>query len=291
MGDVTVLGLGAMGSALAGAACKAGHDTVIWNRTASRADPLVAAGARFFSDPVEAIAQSPIAVVCVSDYSASDSVLTTPAAQAALKGRVLVQLSSGSPRLARAAQAWAQASGVVYLDGAIMVFPSGIGKSDALILIAGDQEGFKQSESLLRVFAPGTTYMGADAGLASTLDEALLSAGLGLIMGVVNGAALCEAGGLPVSEYSKYLEGVLPTFVNSTVETARKIGEGNLEETEASLQTWGAVLEYMSESAADAGFSNEIPSFIRSLFNRAIDQGLGEHDVAALIRLLRPTRK
>ncbi len=242
------------------------------------------------SDPTEAIAESPIVIVCVSDYSASDLILKTSTAEAALKGRVLVQLSSGSPRMARGAQAWAQEVDVAYLDGAIMVYPSEIGGPEALILIAGDRAGFDQAETILRVLASDTTYMGVDVGLPSTLDEALLSAALGFIMGVVNGAALCEAGGVSVGQYRRYLERYLRTAVGPTgLQTAQKIADEDLKETQASLQTWGATLDYMDESAADAGFSNEISTFIRSLFNRAIDRGLGEHDVASLIQVLRPS--
>ncbi len=42
---VTVLGLGALGKALATAFLTNGHPTTVWNRTADKADPLVALGA------------------------------------------------------------------------------------------------------------------------------------------------------------------------------------------------------------------------------------------------------
>ncbi|MFD0476016.1 NAD(P)-binding domain-containing protein [Nonomuraea thailandensis] len=43
---VTVIGLGSMGTALAGAFTRAGHPTTVWNRTAAKAAPLVAVGPR-----------------------------------------------------------------------------------------------------------------------------------------------------------------------------------------------------------------------------------------------------
>jgi 3-hydroxyisobutyrate dehydrogenase-like beta-hydroxyacid dehydrogenase len=43
---VTVIGLGPMGRAMAGALMRAGHPVTVWNRTPRRADELVAEGAR-----------------------------------------------------------------------------------------------------------------------------------------------------------------------------------------------------------------------------------------------------
>ena len=266
----------------------AGHDTVVWNRTASRAKALVEEGARYLPAAADAIAESPVVLVCVDDYAASDSFLRTPAAEAALNGGILVQLSTGSPKHARGAHDWARSVGSDYLDGAILNFPSDIGAADTIILVAGDASAFEKAKPILRVLAPATSYLGQEPGLAAILDEALLSGYLGAIVGVANGAALCEAGGLPLTHYCDLLDRVMPTFVQIVKQTTQKIADDDLVDTEATLQTWAATLDYMSESASDAGFSNEIPAFIRSLCDRAVERGLGEHDVAALIEVLRP---
>ncbi len=288
MADVTFLGIGTMGEALARCAIGGGKDTVIWNRTAGRAEALASQGARYMSDVANAISESPVVIVCVDDYEATDSFLKTSAGEAALKGRSLIQLSSGSPKLARAAQDWARSIGTEYLDGAIMVFPSQIGNDEARILIGGDREAFEKSESILQLLAPATKYLGEDAGAASSLDEALLSVFLGALVGVVNGAALCEASGVSLKEYCELLDPLMPVVIGTVLQTAQKIADDELEDTEASLATWGAVLNYMSETARDAGFSEEISAFIRRLFDQAIDRGLAEHDIAALIEVLRP---
>src|SRR5688572_27959714 len=94
---VTVLGLGLMGGALAGAFLRAGHPTTVWNRTTVKADDLVARGATLAESPAAAIAAAPLVVVCVSDYDAVVDVLEGP-----LDGRVVVNLTSGRPSRARA---------------------------------------------------------------------------------------------------------------------------------------------------------------------------------------------
>src|SRR5262245_60405779 len=96
---VTVLGLGPMGRALAGAFLAAGHPTTVWNRTPGRADALAAAGAASAATPAEAVAAGPLVVVSLLDDGAVHDVLDPVAA--GLAGKAVVNLTSGTPAEAR----------------------------------------------------------------------------------------------------------------------------------------------------------------------------------------------
>ncbi|NUR87805.1 MAG: NAD(P)-dependent oxidoreductase, partial [Nonomuraea sp.] len=168
--SVTVLGLGLMGRALAAAFLKAGHATTVWNRTPSKADELVAAGARLAPTAADAIEAGSLTVVCLTDYDAVRELL----AAADLTGTTLVNLTSGSSAQARETARWAGQRGARYLDGAIMAVPPVIGTPDAVILHSGPQEDFEAYEQALT--ALGTvTYLGEDHGLASLYDVAGLA--------------------------------------------------------------------------------------------------------------------
>ncbi len=65
-GQVTVLGLGDMGSAIARTFLERGFRTTVWNRTAAKAAPLADAGATAAATAAEAVAASPLVVVCCS---------------------------------------------------------------------------------------------------------------------------------------------------------------------------------------------------------------------------------
>jgi len=291
MAEVAFLGLGLMGSALAETMVQAGHDTVVWNRTISRVEPLVARGAQKASSPAEAIAESPVIVVCVGDYDAADTFLRTPDVLAALKGRVLIQLTSGSAQLAQSTHAWAKEAGVLYLDGAIMGYPSDIGSPDSMFVISGDEEGYTLAKPLLRILAPKLEYLGADPARASAMDSAILSATFGLIFGMLNGAALCEATGISIRQYTKLVQPLLTMETEAIAGSAIKIEDDTLDDTGAFLATWTAVLNPMIETMEGAGYNPEIPIFMRNMLSRAIEQGWGEYDIGALIKVLRPTSK
>jgi 3-hydroxyisobutyrate dehydrogenase-like beta-hydroxyacid dehydrogenase len=106
MTTISILGLGAMGTALAQTLLRKGHAVTVWNRTRSRAEPLAAAGATVAESPSEAIAASELTIVCVVDYAVARGILAQ--AEDALAGRELVNLTNGTPGDASQFGAWWQ---------------------------------------------------------------------------------------------------------------------------------------------------------------------------------------
>jgi 3-hydroxyisobutyrate dehydrogenase-like beta-hydroxyacid dehydrogenase len=119
MTDVTMIGLGAMGSALARTFIGAGHSVTVWNRTADRMQPLVSLGATAANAPDDAAKASPVFVVCIDNYGATRRLIEEAGMLEPLAGRTLVQLSTGTPAEARDFSGWLATHGVNVLDGAI----------------------------------------------------------------------------------------------------------------------------------------------------------------------------
>jgi len=133
MTDVSLIGLGPMGIALA-RALRPKFTLTLWNRTAERAKPLLNQGTLLAPDARAAVEASPVVLVCVADYAASRAILAQPGVSEALRGKVLVQLSTGTPQDAR--EAWAAADGHAYLDGALLATPGQIGRPDTPLFIS-----------------------------------------------------------------------------------------------------------------------------------------------------------
>ncbi|MBC9716095.1 NAD(P)-dependent oxidoreductase [Streptomyces sp. TRM66268-LWL] len=169
---VSVIGLGDMGKALAASLLSAGFRTTVWNRTAEKADELVAKGALRAATAEEALVASPLTIVCLIDYDTTRTLLAQAAG--ALRGRTLVQLSNGTPAQARELETWAREQGAAYLDGGIMAVPSTIATPEAFLLYSGDSEAFAAQKEILEVMGEAK-YLGAEVGLASLYDLALLS--------------------------------------------------------------------------------------------------------------------
>jgi 3-hydroxyisobutyrate dehydrogenase-like beta-hydroxyacid dehydrogenase len=146
---VSVIGLGLMGTALAKALLANRHRVTVWNRTASKCTPLAQAGAQIAHSIEEAADASHVMVVCVLDYAVSDSLLRTPEISSRLKGKTVVQLTTGTPQEAQEAEVWAKENGVAYLDGSISGYPKDIGTPEGTILYAGSRAVFEAMQPLL----------------------------------------------------------------------------------------------------------------------------------------------
>ena len=116
MSDVTLIRLGAMGSALAKALIDAGHSITAWNRSPERLEKIVALGAQGASDVPDAVKSSTVILVCVSNYTATRNFLGTEEVIPHLRGKTLVQMGSGTPIEARDNEAWMKSLGGDYLD-------------------------------------------------------------------------------------------------------------------------------------------------------------------------------
>ena len=195
---VSFLGLGEMGSALARAAMQAGHPTIVWNRSAGKAQPLAEAGARVAASPAEAV-DAEVIVVCLFDHASVHEVLDPVADQ--LAGRRLINLTTTSPDGSRELADWAAGIGADYLDGGIMATPEMIGTSQSSVLYSGSQPLYDDHRELLELWGR-PEYFGDDAGMASLYDLALLSGMYVMFAGFFHGAAMVGAVGVPAKEFA-----------------------------------------------------------------------------------------
>jgi 3-hydroxyisobutyrate dehydrogenase/2-hydroxy-3-oxopropionate reductase len=104
---VAVVGLGAMGSRIAGRLLEAGHDLVVWNRDPRKGESLVEDGAHLASTPAAAAAGADAVITMVSDAAALAAVTEGPDGVAAgAGGTTVVQMSTaGLAATARLASA------------------------------------------------------------------------------------------------------------------------------------------------------------------------------------------
>jgi 3-hydroxyisobutyrate dehydrogenase-like beta-hydroxyacid dehydrogenase len=203
---VTVLGLGPMGRALAGAFVDAGLATTVWNRTPGRDRELVERGAVGASTPELAVAASDLIVVCVVDYDAADAILRRDAVADALKGRTVVNLTADTPGRARDLAAWAERHGVAYLDGAIMTPTATIGTDAAVFIYSGPEELHRRHSDALRALGGTHTHLGEDIGRAAAYDLALLDIFWTAMSGYAHALALAKDEGVTARELAPFAQ-------------------------------------------------------------------------------------
>jgi 3-hydroxyisobutyrate dehydrogenase-like beta-hydroxyacid dehydrogenase len=283
MAEVTVLGCGSMGSALARAFMGAGHRTTVWNRTPGKTQPLVEAGASRAATVAEAVQSSPVVVVCVADYPATHRLLGEPDVSESLRGRALIQFSTGAPEEARDAHRWAAGLGAAYLDGAILAFPKQIGRPATTIFFSGDEAAWSKCQTLVQCLAGKPVFVGADAGGAEAVDLAILSNFLCAAAGAAHAASICEAEGIDMGHVMSVLpEGSDAGYIMSTIKAGRFANPG------ATLETWhNGAIQKLRRQAQSLKIGSEVPDFINTLTSGALAAGHGKEHIAALYKLLR----
>lgn len=290
MSDVTVIGLGPMGSALARAFLRNGSRVTVWNRTSERAEALVREGAIFEPSAASAANASPIVIVCVANYEISRSIVRTEEVAAALAGRILVELSTGSPQDARESEEWAGLHGVDYLDGAILATPPQIGMPETPIFVSGSEAAFRRSEPTLKILAGNLLYMGESVGSASAWDLAALSTLFGAVFGFLHGARILESEGHRVDAFGSMIAEISPVLGQMIKHEGEVIQNETYGNPQSSVKTCLGTAELWVRQAREARINSDFPDFARQLLAQATHAGYENEELAAVIKVLREDR-
>ncbi|ORV26966.1 6-phosphogluconate dehydrogenase [Mycolicibacterium conceptionense] len=271
-----------MGSVLARTAMNAGHETLVWNRTAERAAALVAEGATAAADPAQAL-DADLIVVCLFDQASVHEVLDSVADE--LAGRRMVNLTTTSPNGARELARWAAGHGADYLDGGIMATPEMIATPQSAILYSGSAAVFEQYRELFELWG-STEYFGDDAGLASLYDLALLSAMYVMFAGFAHGAAMVGAAGVSATEFATRTAAWLPALMPAIAGYATVIDGGDYA-VPGQQSLYFSDLTDIVNASRDQGISTEVVDMVQRLIHRQIDAGHGDDGFARIIESIK----
>jgi 3-hydroxyisobutyrate dehydrogenase-like beta-hydroxyacid dehydrogenase len=266
MTPVTVLGLGPMGRALATAFAAAGHPTTVWNRTPGKGSDL---DATIAGTAAEAIAASPLVIVCVLNYQAVRSVLDPDP----LKGRTLVNLTGGSPQQAREMAAWAAQHGIDYIDGVIL--NGVIGGPEAALLYSGPTDVYQAHQATLAALGENGTYLGKDPGRSAGFNMSLLDLFWTSMFGMVHAFRLAAAQDITPADlggYAKVMAGLLPELVDLVAE---HITTDHFPGDASTIVSAAAILDDVIDTIRANGLDDSVLTAGRAAVQRAIDAGHG----------------
>ncbi|MFD0856766.1 NAD(P)-dependent oxidoreductase [Actinomadura adrarensis] len=282
--QVTVLGLGAMGSAIARTLIDRGYRTTVWNRTETKTAPLVSIGATATATAAEAVTASPLVIICLLDSSAVEEVLNS--VDTAVDGKVLVNVTSCSPAQARANANWASKRGAEYIDGKLMGDPPYVGTPNILLPFSGPRRAFEAHESTLRELGT-VTYQGEDAGLASVEFMAQVAMGYELLMGFLHTLRLVQAEGVDVAEFAERLAGSVSAYPPLLTAIGRAVKNGEYPPDLGPLNVQAALMDDLIDHRDSVGVEAVRMREVKRLMDRRIADGHGDQGFSSLFELLR----
>ncbi|MFI6813589.1 NAD(P)-dependent oxidoreductase [Nonomuraea sp. NPDC050328] len=282
--SVTVLGLGLLGHAVARTFLDAGHPTTVWNRTAAKADDLVAAGAGRAADPVAAAQASDLVVLVVLDQAAAGELLA--AMGETLAGRTVVNLTNGTPEQARELDTLVRGFGARYLDGGVMAVPPMIGSREALILYSGAADAFAEHRATLDVLAT-PDFVDTDPGTAALYDLALLSAMYGMFGGVYHALAMISNAGIKTTEFGPRIETWLQAMLSVVREGAEEVDSDHFATDVSNLAMNDLIFPNFFAASEELGVRTDFLEPHRRLMAEAVAAGYGGDSLMRVVTLLR----
>lgn len=280
--QVTVIGLGNMGAAIAQAFLDSGYRTTVWNRTASRTEPLAAAGASVAKTVSDAVAASPLVVICLLDSAAVDAVRQNFGAAA---GRVLVNVTSGSPAQARRTAEWAHEQGASYIDGGLMGDPPYVGTPKMMLSFSGDREAWEAQRSTLEALGTAT-YYGDDPGLAAVEFLAQVAVGYEFLIGLLHTLRLVRDEGVDVAAFAERVAGSVGGYAPLVNAFGAAVASGDYGPDLGSLDVQAALMDDLISHRESLGVEAVRMREVKRLMDRRIADGHGDQGFSSLFELL-----
>jgi 3-hydroxyisobutyrate dehydrogenase-like beta-hydroxyacid dehydrogenase len=196
--SVAFVGLGKMGEPMAANILRAGYRVVVWNRTQTKADALIADGAMWAGSPAAAAGQADVVISSLADdCTVKDVVRGATGILKGLKpGAVHIGASTISPPLSDELEREHAAIGAHYIAGPV------VGRTDAakaarlMTFLGGDFTQIEALRPLIATYAPAIVVTGARPGLANTAKLIANFLGASAMDLIGQSLALAEKSGL-----------------------------------------------------------------------------------------------
>jgi len=286
--EISVLGIGKMGSAIARQLLADGHSVTVWNRTPGKTGELEDLGAELAPDAATAIAASPVSVLTVLDYHAAVEILPGPSS---LTGKDIVNLASGGAAAAISFDTEIAMRGGRLLEGIPLCYPSQIGSAEAVLRYSGSQEAWENHRGTLRSLANESAFLGPSVELANVVDEIGLAFSTPILIATMEAAAYAETHGLSFSMLlPQFLAGfsVIGEFLTTAV---KKIADNDFTGEETTLDVYLASIAGVASSMKAAGIDARVLEATQHQMRAARDAAGADADVIAVYsELLRNSR-
>ncbi|HZP04949.1 MAG TPA: NAD(P)-dependent oxidoreductase [Terracidiphilus sp.] len=283
---IALLGLGTMGSGMAANLLKAGFALTVYNRTAAKARPLVAAGAKLASTPAEAALDASVIIGMLADDAASREVWTGKegALDAVKAGAILIESSTVSPAWVAELARLAAQRGAAFLDAPVTGSRTQAAEGQLTFLVGGSSDALQTAMPMLQAMSKEIVHMGP--------------VGSGAKMKLINNF-LCGVQAASLAEGLVWIErsGLDPQKAVSVLNAGapgspllRAVADRMLRHqygVNFLLKLMTKDMRYAQEEAAACKLELQTADSARSLFERAIAAGYGEQDMASVIEPLR----
>jgi 3-hydroxyisobutyrate dehydrogenase-like beta-hydroxyacid dehydrogenase len=273
--NVGVIGLGAMGSAMARNLAADGHRVKAWNRSGGSIE-----GVTMVESPGEAL-QGEAALTMLSDDDAIRSVLLRPGVlDNARAGLLHVVASTISVAFAKELVEWHEKRGFGYVSAPVLGRPDVAAKGELHVLVGGAPAAIEKIRPILEVIGGQIWDMGTDA---PTANAAKIGCNMMITMAIeamAEGVVITEANGLPRDRFFALILGTLFGSRAYQVYSANIAHQNYKPGFKATLGLKD--LRLAREAAEQGGRSLPMLNAVYQRMSETVDSGMGNRDWSAM---------
>lgn len=281
--EIGMIGLGAMGQAMARNLVRAGHRVKAWNRSGGSID-----GVTMVASPEEAF-QGDAVLTMLSDDDVIRSVLLDSAVLSrARPGVVHIVMATISVSFARELVAQHAANGVAYISAPVLGRPDVAAAGELNVLAAGAPQAMEKVRPLFDAISKRVWDMGAEPPTANAAKVACNMMIAMAIEAMAEAVVLTESNGLPRAQFFDLILNTLFGSRSYQVYSANIAGNHYDPGFKASLGLKD--LRLASEAAADTGRTLPMLAAVHDRMAETVAAGLGSRDWSAMADLTIGTR-
>jgi 3-hydroxyisobutyrate dehydrogenase-like beta-hydroxyacid dehydrogenase len=283
--SIGFLGIGSMGRHMAARLIAAGYDVTAWNRSPGPAEELASSGAKATRDASEAFGRDVAISILANDAAVRDVVGAALASGS--RPRIHVNMATISVGLAAELAEQHRQAGIAYVASPVFGRPEAAEAGLLNIVPAGDPAIVAEIEPILMAMGRAVWPVGSDPAAANAAKIAgnLMIACAIEAMG--EASALAGAFGVPAARFLEIMTETIfasPAYKSYGALIAAERYQPAAFKLPLGLKDVTLALDAAGRSGADTPFAQAL----KARFERAIAEGLSDHDWAAIARLSKP---
>ena len=276
-----IVGVGLLGSAVAGVLIDGGYQVFGYDTAAERLDALGSRGGHPAGSPAEVARRAEAVFTTLPTLESVEKAIAgaNGVLDGSREGTAIIQMSTISPSLASQLEAVARERGAAFLDAPVSGTSSMVARRDCVITVGGERSAFERSRPILeaiarRVFHVGRCGMGSHVKLVTNLIMGLNS------VAIAEGLTLAHRAGLDLHQLleilsegaaaSKMLEVRGPRVVQGQFDPMMKI------------DLFLKDIHLIIEASRTLHVPLPLTGVMQQLYTAAIARGQGKEDLAAI---------
>ncbi len=283
---VGFIGLGGMGSPMAGNLAKAGHELTVYNRTQHRAQELKPVARKIAGSPGEAASNAEVLISMLADDRATEETFFAPgeALNSLSKGAIHICMSTISIDLSRRLNAAHKQNSQHYIAAPVFGRPDAAAAAKLFIVAAGEQNQVQRCQPLFGAMGQRTFILGEDASAAHAVKLAGNFMITAVIESLAESFAFVRKLGVNPEDFLQVLTESLfaaPIYRNY----GSMIARGDFDQVGFKLPLGLKDNRLLLAAADQCSVPMPLASLVHDRFIAALAQGLGEADWAAIARI------